>query len=70
MAATPSNNIKLKKRGENFSVDEILFIVEEVEMYSDIKSAKQINFVTNAKKAAAWQRVVKLLILVVGYSVL
>nr|XP_022292689.1 myb/SANT-like DNA-binding domain-containing protein 4 [Crassostrea virginica] len=58
MAATPSNNIKLKKRSENFSMDEILFIVEEVEKYSDIITAKQSNLITNAKKAAAWQKVV------------
>nr|XP_022341864.1 myb/SANT-like DNA-binding domain-containing protein 4 isoform X2 [Crassostrea virginica] len=55
MAATP---IKLKKRSENFSMDEILFIVEEVEKYSDIITAKQSNLITNAKKAAAWQKVV------------
>ena len=58
MAATPSNNIKLKKRSKNFSVDEILFIVEEVEKYSAIITAKQSNLITNAKKAAAWQKVV------------
>ena len=49
MAATPSSNIKLKKRSKNFSVDEILFI-EEVEKYSDIITAKQSNFKLTLKR--------------------
>lgn len=46
-----------KKRSENFSPDEILFIIELVEKHIDIIQSKQTNQVTNAKKTDCWRKI-------------
>ncbi|XP_056003024.1 uncharacterized protein LOC125649629 isoform X1 [Ostrea edulis] len=46
-----------KKRSENFSPEETLFLVELVEEHLSLLKSKQTNQVTNAKKAAVWRHI-------------
>ena len=46
-----------KKRSENFSKEETIFLCEEVEKRIDIIRSKQTNNITNAKKAFAWRKI-------------
>jgi hypothetical protein len=46
-----------KKRSENFSPEETLFVVELVEEHIDVLKSKHTNQVTNARKAAVWRQI-------------
>ncbi|XP_061183033.1 uncharacterized protein LOC133191297 [Saccostrea echinata] len=46
-----------KKRSENFSTDDVLFIISKVEENIDVIQSKQTNQITNAKKAGVWKSI-------------